>query len=288
VKPARFSYEAPATLEEALASLAARQDDAKVIAGGQSLAPMMNMRLAQPGHLIDINGLRDLDGIEVEGDRLMVGALVRHADLARHPLVRARCGMLAHAANSIGHYAIRQRGTLGGSLAHADPAAQLPLVAVALDAEIDVASARGRRTIPASRFFLSIFTTAIAPDELVVGARFPAVAPHEGWGFHLFNRRAGDFALASVAATLTRATNGGPLALRIAAGGIGPVPVRLDVPAELIADAPPDAEWPRRVAEAAAHAAEIEAGERISAEYRRELVAALTQDAVADAMERTQ
>ena len=286
MKPARFSYEAPATLAAALASLAARREDAKIIAGGQSLAPMMNMRLAQPGHLIDINGLGDLAGIKVEGDRLVVGALVRHADLARHPLVRTHCGMLAHAANTIGHYAIRQRGTLGGSLAHADPAAQLPLVAVALDAEVDVASARGRRTIAASRFFLSIFTTALAPDELVVGARFPVAAPNEGWGFRLFNRRAGDFALASVAATLTRPANGGTEILRIAAGGIGPVPMRLDVPAGLTSGAPPDAEWPRRVAEAAAHAAQIEAGERISVEYRRELVAALTQDAVTDAMER--
>lgn len=285
MKPARFSYEAPPTLDEALASLGARQDEAKVIAGGQSLAPMMNMRLAQPGHLIDINGLPDLAGIEIEGDRLIVGALVRHADLARHPLARVHCGMLAHAAGTIGHYAIRQRGTLGGSLAHADPAAQLPLVAVALGAEMEVVSARGTRTIAASEFFLSIFTTVLAPDELLVRVRFPVAVPSEGWGFRLFNRRAGDFALVSVAATLTRAADGGAGEVRLAAGGIGPVPVPLNLPRSVTA-VPLDADWPRRAAEAAASAAEIEASEQIATEYRRELIATLAEDALADAMER--
>ena len=287
MKPARFSYEAPPTLDAALASLAAHADEAKVIAGGQSLAPMMNMRLAQPGHLIDINGLRDLARIAREGDRLVVGALVRHADLACDPHARAHCAMLAHAAGTIGHYAIRQRGTLGGSLAHADPAAQLPLVAVALGAEMEVVSIRGSRTIPASDFFLSIFTTALASDELLVRVRFPLTAPHEGWGFRLFNWRAGDFALASVAATLMRAAGDGVAQLCLAVGGIGPVPVRLDLPAERTKHGPLDADWPRRVGQAAADAAEIEAGEQISADYRRELVAALAEDALADAMGRT-
>jgi aerobic carbon-monoxide dehydrogenase medium subunit len=285
MKPARFSYEAPPTLEAALASLAVRGDHAKVIAGGQSLAPMMNMRLAQPGHLIDINGLKGFGGVAIEGDRLIVGALVRHADLARDPLVRTHCAMLAHAAETIGHYAIRQRGTLGGSLAHADPAAQLPLVAVALDAEMEAVSARGTRRIVAAEFFLSIFTTALAPDELLVRVRFPVSGPNEGWGFRLFNRRAGDFALASVAATLTRDASGGVEGLRLAAGGIGSVPVRLVVPAELTAGASGEG-WPRRVAQAAAAAADIEADESVSAEYRRELVAALAEDALRDAMER--
>jgi len=285
MKPARFSYEAPLTLEAALASLAERADGAKVIAGGQSLAPMMNMRLARPDHLIDINGLRGLSDIAVEGDRLVVGALVRHADLARDPLVRTHCAMLAHAAESIGHYAIRQRGTLGGSLAHADPAAQLPLVAVALDAEMEIVSARGSRAISGSEFFLSIFTTALAPDELLVRVRFPVSGPNEGWGFRLFNRRAGDFALASVAATLRRTASGGVEGLRLAAGGIGSVPVRLVVPAELTADASGEG-WPLRVAQATAVAADIAAGESVSAEYRRELVAALAEDALRDAMER--
>jgi aerobic carbon-monoxide dehydrogenase medium subunit len=282
MKPARFSYEAPATVAAALAALAARREEAKIIAGGQSLAPMLNMRLAQPGHLIDINGLAELAQIRLEADHLVVGALMRHADLARDPLARAHAPMLAHAAATIGHYAIRQRGTLGGSLAHADPAAQLPLVAVALDATIEVASAGGRRLVPATTFFTSIFTTALAPDELLTAARFPLPRRHEGWGFRLFARRAGDFALALVACSLGLSSSGVENA-RLAVGGIGAVPVRLD------GAVPPgsgDADWIARAADAVAAAADIEDNERVSIEYRRELLAALARDALGDAMER--
>jgi aerobic carbon-monoxide dehydrogenase medium subunit len=286
MKPARFSYEAPATLEAALASLARRPDDARVIAGGQSLAPMMNMRLAQPGHLIDINGIAELGTVARDGDRIVVGALVRHADLARDPLVRLHCPIAGCAASSIGHYAIRQRGTLGGSLAHADPAAQLPVVALALDAELEVASTRGRRMVAASQFFVSLFTTALAADELLTAARFPVMAPNEGWGFRLFARRAGDFALAAVAAILTRRPNEGVENLRLAVGGIGPVPVRLEAAAQAAATGPADAAWAARVAQAAARAAEIEPNERVAVAYRRELVAVLVQDALTDALER--
>jgi carbon-monoxide dehydrogenase medium subunit len=288
MKPARFSYEAPATLEAVLASLARRRDEAKVIAGGQSLAPMMNMRLAQPGHLVDINGIAELGTIGRDGNHVVAGALVRHADLARDPLVRAHCPMVAAAANSIGHYAIRQRGTLGGSLAHADPAAQLPLVTLVLDAEIEIASTRGRRTVAASQFFVSMFTTALAADELLTAVRFPVMPPDRGWGFRLFARRAGDFALVAVATTLARGTNGGVKNLRLAIGGIGPVPVRIETAVEQETTAPADAAWATRVAQAAARAAEIEQNERIAVEYRRELVAALTQDALTDALERAQ
>ena len=136
--------------------------------------------------------------------------------------------MLAHAAETIGHYAIRKRGTIGGSLAHADPAAQLPLVALALDAEMEIHSARGIRMVPARDFFLSIFTTILDPDELLVAIHVPLSPPQEGWGFRLFNRRAGDFAIVSVAATLARGADGAVAGLRLAIGGIGPVPVRAE------------------------------------------------------------
>jgi carbon-monoxide dehydrogenase medium subunit len=278
VKPARFSYEAPATLDAALAALAARPDEAKIIAGGQSLAPMINMRLAQPAHLVDINGIAELAGIRLDGDRLVVGALTRHAALAGDALVEAHCPILAHAASTIGHYAIRQRGTVGGSLAHADPAAQLPLIAVLLDAEMEVASATGRRTVPAQDFFLSIFTTALAADELLVAVRFPCLAPGTGWGFRLFNRRAGDFAFALVAASLTRQSP----ALRLAAGGIAAVPVRLD---SFAPSTPPhETGWAARTATAVARAADIEENERVPKEYRRELLAVLAEDALNDAL----
>jgi carbon-monoxide dehydrogenase medium subunit len=285
MKPARFSYEAPDTLAAALAALAARRDEARVIAGGQSLAPMMNMRLAQPAHLVDINGIAELAGIEIRDGRLVIRALTRHADLARHPLVRANVPLLAQAAETIGHYAIRQRGTLGGSLAHADPAAQLPLVAVALNAEIELASTSGKRLVAAVDFFRSIFTTALAADELLTALRIPLPVP-AGWGFRLFTRRAGDFAMA-VVAVLLRASEGGALQqLDIAAGGIAAKPVRLNpaIPPGSVDTRDPG--WVIRMAEAVAAATEIEDDERISAEYRRELLAALLQDALADARRR--
>ena len=204
MKPGKFSYEAPRTLDEALHSLATWHDNAKIIAGGQSLAPMLNMRLARPDHLIDINRLTELGRIVVDGGQLTIGAMARHAQLARDALVKRHAPMLAHAAETIGHYAIRQRGTIGGSLAHADPAAQLPLATLALDAEFALRSAAGTRTLSAGEFFLSVFTTALEPDELLAAIHVPVARPREGWGFRLFNRRAGDFAIVAVAATVAR------------------------------------------------------------------------------------
>jgi len=282
MKPAQFSYEAPTTLAEALTALAARKDEAKIIAGGQSLAPMMNMRIAQPSHLIDVNRVPGLDEVQVEDGSLRCGALIRHADLAPNEMVRKHAPMLAYAAGTIGHYAIRQRGTLGGSLAHADPAAQLPAVALALDAAIEIASASGHRTVSAAEFFTSIFTTVIEPHEMLVAVRIPLARAHEGWGFRLFTRRAGDFALALVACTL-RQTAGGIESVRLAAGGIGATPVRLDGPVPLGAG---DAAWIAQAARAVALAAPIEDNERISADYRRELLESLVHDALRDAVER--
>jgi aerobic carbon-monoxide dehydrogenase medium subunit len=286
MKPGRFSYEAPDTIEAALASLAANGDDAKIIAGGQSLAPMLNLRLARPEHLVDINGLGELGQVHLDGDRLMIGAMVRHAALGKNELVRRHCPMLAHAAKTIGHYAIRQRGTLGGSLAHADPAAQLPLTALALDAEIELRSTTGTRTVAARDFFLSIFTTVIKPDELLVAVRVPPPRLHEGWGFCLFNRRAGDFAIVSVAATVACAEGGGMDRLRLAIGGIGPVPVRVEDMISGEIAGPMEEGWSARVAAATAATVEIEENEQMPGDFRRELVAALTKDALDQALER--
>ena len=280
MKPGAFSYEAPATLQEVLQSLSTWNDSAKLIAGGQSLAPMLNMRLARPERLIDINSVRELGGIASRDGRLSIGALVRHDALARSELVRSGCPMLAHAAETIGHYAIRKRGTIGGSLAHADPAAQLPLAALVLDAEMEIRSARGTRTVPARDFFLSIFTTILDPDELLVAIHVPLPGPQEGWGFRLFNRRAGDFAIVSVAATLARGDKDAIAGLRLAIGGIGPVPVRAEhlVVGDLARSLSKD--WPARVGAMVADAIEIEDNERIPVVFRKELVAALTRDAL--------
>lgn len=192
--------------------------------------------------------------------------------------------MLAHAAETIGHYAIRKRGTIGGSLAHADPAAQLPLAALVLDAKMEIRSGRGTRTVPARDFFLSIFTTILEPDELLVAIHVPVARLRETWGFRLFNRRAGDFAIVSVAATLARGDNDAITGLRLAIGGIGPVPVRAEhlVVGDLAWSLSKG--WPARVGAMVAHAIEIEDNERIPVAFRKELVAALTQDALDQAL----
>jgi carbon-monoxide dehydrogenase medium subunit len=286
VKPGRFSYEAPATLGEALNSLASWRDNAKVIAGGQSLAPMLNMRLARPDRLIDLNRLAELGRIGIDGDWLTIGAMVRHAQLGRDELVERHAPLVAHAAETIGHYAIRQRGTIGGSLAHADPAAQLPLATLALGAEFELRSSRGSRTVSAEAFFVSIFTTVLEPDELLTAIRIPIAHAREGWGFRLFNRRAGDFAIASVAARLTRGEGASVAGLRLAVGGIGPVPVRVDhlIARELAGYVSEG--WSAGIASAIAKVIEIEDNERTSIAFRRELVQRLTRDVLDDALER--
>jgi aerobic carbon-monoxide dehydrogenase medium subunit len=286
VKPGKFSYEAPATLNEALNSLATWRDNAKVIAGGQSLAPMLNMRLARPDHLIDINRLAELGHVRAEGERLTIGAMVRHAQLQRDDLVKRHAPLLARAAETIGHYAIRQRGTIGGSLAHADPAAQLPLATLVLDAEFELRSAAGTRRVGAEAFFVSIFSTALEPDELLAVIHIPLARRREGWGFQLFNRRSGDFAIASVAATVTRGEGTALEGVRLAVGGIGPVPLRVDdlVPRACATTLGED--WSARIASAVAGAVEIEDNERTPIAFRRELVERLTRDALDEALER--
>ena len=245
---------------------------------------MLNMRLARPEHLIDINGLKELGEIRLDGDRLTIGAMARHAALGKNELIHRHCPMLAHAAETIGHYAIRQRGTLGGSLAHADPAAQLPLAALVLDAEIEIRSGRGTRTVPARDFFLSIFTTILEPDELIVAVHVPAKSPRDGWGFRMFNRRAGDFAIVSVAATLRRADDDTIQRLRLAIGGIGPIPIRVEtlVAAEIASQLSTD--WPTTIAAKVSDVVEIEDNERTPMNFRREVVAALTRDALDQAL----
>jgi carbon-monoxide dehydrogenase medium subunit len=190
--------------------------------------------------------------------------------------------MLAHAASTIGHYAIRQRGTIGGSLAHADPAAQLPMVALALDASLEIASTEGRRLVPAAEFFVSIFTTALQPHELLTAVHIPLSGHRrEGWGFRLFARRTGDFALVLVACRLVK--SGGVECTRLAIGGIGPTPVRAEAQ---IAPGTGDADWIARSAGAVAASAQIDENERIASAFRRELLAACTKGALGDAMER--
>jgi carbon-monoxide dehydrogenase medium subunit len=213
MKPPPFTYHAPASIAEAVELLAALED-AKVLAGGQSLVPLLNFRLARPAHLVDVNRVPGLDGVRERDGGFAIGATMRQAEAERHPLLRERCPLLPLALRLVAHAAIRNRGTVCGSLAHADPAAELPAVLLALDGHVVARSARGERSIAAADLFLGTFETSLEPDELITEAWFPA---HDAAGVTLVeeSRRHGDFALAGVA----RAGE------RIALFGVAPTPV---------------------------------------------------------------
>jgi carbon-monoxide dehydrogenase medium subunit len=204
LKASAFEYLRATTLDQALALLAQRAGEARVIAGGQSLVPVMNLRLAAPSALIDVNPIAELAGLTVSGGQLRLGALTRHRELADSPVVAEQAPLLARAAPHIGHEAIRNRGTIGGSLAHADPAAELPACVLALGGRIAVASVRGRRTIPAQDFFQGPYTTALEADELLVAVEIPVAPRGQRSAFLELSRRAGDYATAGLAALATR------------------------------------------------------------------------------------
>ena len=203
MKPAPFVYHRPDTLEDALALLAEHGEEAKPLAGGQSLVPAMNFRLAQPSVLIDLNRIATLAGIEPVDGGLRIGGMTRHRALEHSPVVARLAPLVAETMPFIAHPPIRTRGTLGGSLAHADPAAELPAVMLALGASIGVRSQAAARSVPATAFFLGLFTTSLAPDELLVDVTIPPMAPGSGWAMDEVSRRHGDFALAGAAAVVT-------------------------------------------------------------------------------------
>ncbi len=225
MKPVPFAYHRPASLDEALALLERYGPDARVLAGGQSLVPALNMRLAAPAALVDINRLPGLDGISLEPGGLVIGALVRHGVVEDSALVARHAPLMAQAMPHVGHRAIRTRGTVGGSVALADPAAELPACLIALDALVRVAGRGSRRDIPAQRFFRGIYTTDLAPGEIVTAVVVPPIGP--GWRsrFAELARRQGDFALVGLAAHC-RVDGGAIMEARLAFCGVGPAPVR--------------------------------------------------------------
>ncbi|MCL6593367.1 MAG: FAD binding domain-containing protein [Alicyclobacillus sp.] len=200
MKPVAFAYYRPQSLAEAVRMLR-EHPGSKPIAGGQSLIPLLNFRMARPEALVDLNRIPGLDGVEVRGARLRLGGLLRHQQLHEHPLVRQHWPVLAEAAGEVGHWAIRNRGTLGGSLAHADPAAELPAVMVAADAVFELVSADGVREMPAREFFYGYLMTALQPDEVLAAVELP-LANDVAWGFAEVARRPGDFALAGAVCEL--------------------------------------------------------------------------------------
>jgi 2-furoyl-CoA dehydrogenase FAD binding subunit len=239
MKAPPFAYVRPATIADAVAELARAGDDGKVLAGGQSLVPVLAMRLGRPAVLVDINAVTGLDELSVSDDSVYAGATVRQRQVEQHQAAAA-VPLLAMALPWIGHRELRGRGTVCGSLAHADPAAELPAVAACLDATLDVAGPGGRRTVSAREFFTGPMSTVLAPDELLLGARFPVAGPEDGFGFAELARRHGDFALTGVAVRVRLSPSGEPLGATLAAFGVSGRPVVRDVVAALAAclDAP--------------------------------------------------
>jgi len=275
MKPPPFDYFRPASVAEAVGLLADHAGEAKILAGGQSLVPLLNFRMLRPGILVDINRLTELDFMREDDDGLRIGALTRHHALEMSPLVRQRFPVLAEAMAHIAHLAVRNRGTIGGSLAHADPAAELPLLAALLDAEIHTSAAAGPRQHDACDFFLGPLTTTLAEDEIVTEIALPVLPPRTGSAFEEFAVRNGDFAIAAAAATVNLA-NGKVAEARLAVTGVGETPLRLRaIEVGLVGQSlAPDV-----LAAAADQAREMVepiSDLRASAEYRRHLVGVLT------------
>ena len=259
--------------------------DARLLAGGQSLGPMLNLRVARPAHVIDVNDLTEFAYVRDIGDSIEVGGLTRHYQLAESATLCRHCPLVSQVARTIGHYAIRQRGTLGGSLANADPAAQLVLVAMALDVRLTLVRRGGRREVPAKDFFQAAMTTILGPEELLLSVRFPKFKAGEVSAYRMFNRRHGDYALVAVAATLA-VKEGCVQGLRLALSGTSPMPQRLDAVTSPFEGRLADAAWALELATAVASAIQPENDERVQASYRRELAHTLTLRALTRTLEK--
>jgi len=271
-----FEYHGPATLDEAIALLARYGERAKALAGGQSLVPLLTLRLARPEVVVDLNGIQELRVVRRDGDDLFIGALVRHRALERGEGALAACALLQEAAALIGNVRVRTLGTIGGSLAHADPAAELPAVACALDGTLVVRGAAGERAIPAHEFFVGALTTALTPDEVIVGIRLPVLGPGVGYAVTEFTRRAGDFAIVAAVAVVEVRQAGEIARARVALAGVGSTPIRLRGVEAALKSERPDPRTFRRAAEGAAREIEPEGDAHASAAYRRHLARVLT------------
>jgi CO/xanthine dehydrogenase FAD-binding subunit len=285
MKPAVFQHVAPTTVDEVLSLLKEHAPDARVLAGGQSLVPLMNFRLSCPSILIDLNMIEDLAYIRDDGDVLAIGAMTRERTIENNDLVRRFAPLLFEATGHIAHLPIRSRGTIGGSLANADPAAEYPAVSVALDCEMVIRSARGERRVKARDFFVGLLTTALEPSELLVEIIVPKAQPRSGSAFVEIARRHGDFALAGVAAHITYVGDH-VAAVHAAACGVGPGPVRLSDAEEIIMRDGLNEATARRAAKAAA--AEVDPSDDLhaTAGYRRHLTGIMASRALLRAGER--
>jgi carbon-monoxide dehydrogenase medium subunit len=287
MKPPKFDYHAPASVDEALALLTRYGGDAKILAGGQSLMPLLNFRLTRPAALIDLNRIASLAYIREVGGYVHFGAMTRQRAIEFSPVVAKRVPLLTEATRLVGHLPIRSRGTIGGSIAHADPSAEYPAVLTALDGDVVVRSPKGESVLKPADFFETYLTTKLGADEILTEVRLPAMPPNTGYAFEEFSRRHGDFAIIGIAAMLsvagTRCTSA-----RLATAGAGPVPVRLRAAEQILES--------QGLGDAAIKAAAARAGELVepdsdihaSAAYRRHLTSVLTERAVRRAIARVE
>jgi CO/xanthine dehydrogenase FAD-binding subunit len=287
MKPPRFHYCAPHMLDEALALLDQNSEDTKVLAGGQSFVPLLNMRLASPTYIVDINHIAELHYVEQEDGYLAIGATVRQRQVERSVLVQEKHPLLVEVIKHIGHMQIRNRGTVVGSVAHADPSAELPALLTCLSGEVLVQSIHGERVIKAEEFFTGYLSTAIEPGEMLTEVRFPLIASEAGWAFLEFARRSGDYALVGAAAVLNPTADDQCMSARIAYLGIAGAPIRgYDVEAALVGTALDEA-----ALDAAAQASSMLVSDDMgdvhaTVEYRRVLTGELTKRVLRTAWER--
>ena len=280
--PAAFDYARPSSIDEALQAIAAGGEDVKILAGGQSLIPVMRLRLAAPSTVVDLGRVQELRGVRDDGDAIVIGAMTTHAAVLEDPLIKQHAPLIAEATETVADRQVRHRGTFGGALAHADPAGDLPAVALALDAEFVIVGPNGRRTVPARDFFVDYLTTALEDGELLVEVRIPKLPGDWGMHYEKFNRVAQAWSIVAVAAVVRR-ENGHIAEARIGLTNMGPTPLRATAAEQALAGAAASAD---AVAEAASHAAEgTEPSSDLNAQadYRQHLARVLTRRAVSAA-----
>lgn len=283
MKPSAFEYFAPSTVEEAMELLERYGEEAKILAGGQSLIPMMNFRVARPKVLVDINQIKELAYIREEGGELAIGSLTRQRTVEVSTSVRERCPILAEAISYIGHLPIRFRGTIGGSLVHADPSAEIPITICGLDGKMKIAGPSGERVLRADEFFLTYLTSSLEPSEVLVEVRVPTLPSNTGWSFLEFSRRYGDFGMVAVACLLFMEDKGRCRKASIALGGVAPTPIRAVEAEKIFAGQVITESLIDEAGIKVSQAADPESDYHASAEYRKDMAKVFTRRGLREA-----
>ena len=287
MKPATFEYLLPGSVEETVGLLEQHEDDAKIIAGGQSLIPLMNFRLARPKILVDINGIKSLSGIKEEEGKLVIGALTRENEAINSVLVQEHCPIFSQAISNIGHSAIRNRGTIGGSLVHCDPSAEIPVVSRVLNAQMRIIGPNGEKIIEAEDFFVTYLTSVLEPSEILLDIRIPKLNKDCGWSFLELSRRAGDFAIVAVAVILIMDEKSVCREARISLGGVEATPIRAEEAESYLAGKVVDGTILKTAGKLATENIDPESDYHASAEYRENMVEVMVIKGLEEALART-